>query len=75
MFYANLKDLEHAGRMSANQAGYVPPADLRDLMQQIENACRQNVLPLLSKLPRDKAYPTPNAKRRLKRWAHWQPSA
>jgi hypothetical protein len=57
MFYANLKDLEHAGRMTANQAGYVPPADLRDLMQQIENACRQNVLPLLSKLPRDKDYP------------------
>jgi hypothetical protein len=42
MFYANLKDLEHAGRMT-------------DLMKIIEDACRQNVLPLLSKLPRDKA--------------------
>ena len=56
MFYANLKDLEHAGRMTASDpAEPVPPDDLRDLMKIIEDACRQNVLPLLSKLPRDKA--------------------
>jgi len=65
MFYANLKDLEHAGRMTANQGGYVPPADLRALMKLIEDACRQNVLPLLSKLPQDKADPDTERKAKI----------
>ena len=64
MFYANLKQLEHAGRMAANPAGYVPPKDLRALMKLIKDACRQNVLPLLSKLPRDKT--DPDTQRKLK---------
>jgi hypothetical protein len=80
MFYANLKDLEHSGRMAAKPAGCVPPADLSALMKLIRDACHQNVLPLLSKLPRDKSTPTPNAKRRLKRWVNrasreWSPCA
>jgi hypothetical protein len=54
-FYANLKQIEHAGRTAANPAGYVEPADQTALMKLIEDACRQNVLPLLSKLPRDKS--------------------
>ena len=55
-FYANLDELEHAGRMTARDpAEPVPPDALRELMKLVENACRQNVLPLLSKLPRDKA--------------------
>jgi hypothetical protein len=54
-FYANLDELEHAGRMTARDpAEPVPPDALRELMKIVENACRQNVLPLLSKLPRDK---------------------
>ena len=40
MFHANLKQIEHQGGMAANSAGYVPPADLRDLVKLIEDACR-----------------------------------
>ena len=65
MFYANLKQIEHAARMSANPAGYVPSADLRVLMKLIEGACRQNVLPLLSKLPRVKADPDTERKAKI----------
>ncbi len=57
IFYANLKQLEHAGRIAASMVE--PPVcraeDLRVLMKLIADACRENVLPLLSKLPRDKA--------------------
>jgi hypothetical protein len=70
-FYANLKQIEHAGRMAANPAGYVPPADLRALVKLIEEACRQNALPLLSKLPRDKA--APDTERKAKIEAMGQP--
>ena len=53
-FYANLKDIEYAGRMTASgPAEHVPPDDLRALMKLIEDACRQSALPLLSKLPWD----------------------
>ena len=56
--YANLKGIEHAGRMTASDpAEHVPPEDLRALMNLIEDACRQNALPLLSKLPWDKDDP------------------
>jgi hypothetical protein len=34
-------------------------------MKLIEEACRQNVLPLLSKLPRDKADPDTERKAKL----------
>ena len=54
-FYTNLKGIEHAGRMAADPAGFVQTNDLRALMKLIKDACRQNVLPLLSKLPRDRA--------------------
>jgi hypothetical protein len=65
MFYANLKDLEHSGRMSANPAGYVLPADLRALMNQIADACRRNVLPLLSELPPNTADPDTERKAKI----------
>jgi hypothetical protein len=66
-FYANLDELEHAGRIAARDPGEpVPPDALRELMKIIEDACRQNVLPLLSKLPRDKT--DIEQKRRLGRW-------
>jgi hypothetical protein len=61
-FYTNLKGIEHAGRMAADPAGFVQPNELRALMKLIEDACRQNVLPLLSKLPRDKTDPERKAK-------------
>jgi hypothetical protein len=65
-FYANLKQLEHAGQMAAgNPAEPVPPGDLRELMKFIEIACRQNALPLLSKLPRDKANPDTERKAKI----------
>jgi hypothetical protein len=48
-FYANLKDLGLAGRMTARDpAEPVPPDDLRHLMRLIEQAC-QSALPLLDK--------------------------
>jgi hypothetical protein len=48
-FYANLKDLGLAGRMTARDpAEPVPPDDLRHLMRLIEEAC-QSALPLLDK--------------------------
>ena len=55
-FYANLKDLEHAGRITARDpAEPVPPDDLRELMKIIEDLCRRSGLPLLFKPPRDEA--------------------
>jgi hypothetical protein len=65
-FYSNLKGIEHVGRMVAsNPAEPVPPDSLRALMKRIEDACRQNVLPLLSKLPRDKADPDTERKAKI----------
>jgi hypothetical protein len=65
-FYANLKDLEYAGRMTARDpAEPVPPDALRELMKIIEGACRRNVLALLSKLPRDKADPDTERKAKI----------
>jgi hypothetical protein len=43
----------------------VPPDALRELMKIIEGACRKNVLPLLSKLPRDKADPDTERKAKI----------
>jgi hypothetical protein len=65
-FYTNLDELEHAGRMTARDpAEPVPPDGLRELMKIIEGACRRNVLPLLSKLPRDKADPDTERKAKI----------
>jgi hypothetical protein len=61
-FYKNLKGIERAGQMAADPAGFVQPNELRALMKLIKDACRQNVLPLLSKLPRDKTDPERQAK-------------
>jgi hypothetical protein len=61
-FYTNLKGIEHAGRMAADPAGFVQPNELRALTKLIKDACRQNVLPLLSKLPRDQTDPERKAK-------------
>jgi hypothetical protein len=61
-FYTNLKGIEHAGRMAADPAGFVQPNELRVLMKLIKDACRQNVQPPLSKLPRDKTDPERKAK-------------
>ena len=61
-FYKNLKGIEHAGQMAADPAGFVQPNELRALMKLIKDACRQNVLPLLPKLPRDKTDPERKAK-------------
>jgi hypothetical protein len=66
-FYANLKDIEFAGRMTGGEPKqptepkhllspdrlYVSPDDLNALAALIEKAC-QSALPLLPKLPRDK---------------------
>jgi hypothetical protein len=65
MFHANLKQIEHQGRSSANQDRDVPPADLRALMKLIEHACRQNVLPLLSELPQDENNPDTERKTKI----------
>jgi hypothetical protein len=65
-FYTNLKGIEHAGRMAADPAGFVQPNELRALMKLIKDACRQNVLPLLSKLPRDKTNPDTERKAKIK---------
>ena len=65
MFHTNLKQIEHQGRRSGNQYGDVPPADLRALMKRIEEACRQNVLPLLSELPQDENNPDTERKTKI----------
>ena len=49
-FYANLRDIEFAGRMSGGAAAaprHVSPTALRDLADLIDKAC-QSALPLLS---------------------------
>ena len=61
-FYKNLEGIEHAGQMAADPAGFVQPNELHALTKLIKDACRQNVLPLLSKLPRDKTDPEGKAK-------------
>ena len=61
-FYKNLKGIEHARQMAADPAGFVQTNELRALMKLIKDACRQSVLPLLSKLPRDKTDPERQAK-------------
>jgi hypothetical protein len=67
VFYANLKQLEHAAQLAAtlDEPPVCRPDDLRHLMKLIEDACRQNVLPLLSKLPRDKADPDTERKAKI----------
>jgi hypothetical protein len=65
IFYANLQDLDFAGRMtSSDPADPVPPKDLRDLMTLIEKAC-QSALPLLNKLPQDKDDPDTERKAKI----------
>jgi hypothetical protein len=64
-FYANLKDIEFAGRMTASDPAEPVPAEaLNDLLKLIEKAC-QSALPLLSKLPRDKADPDTERKAKI----------
>ena len=43
----------------------VPLGDLRELMEIIEDVCRRNALPLLSKLPRDEADPDTERKAKI----------
>jgi len=65
IFYANLQDLDFAGRMtSSDPAEPVLPKDLHGLMTLIEKAC-QSALPLLNKLPQDKGNPDTERKAKI----------
>jgi hypothetical protein len=65
IFYANLQDLNFAGRMtSSDPAEPVPPDALSGLMKLIEKAC-QSALPLLSELPPNTADPDTERKAKI----------
>jgi hypothetical protein len=64
-FYANVKDIEFAGRMIASDpAELVPRKPIHDLRKLIEKAC-QSALPLLNKLPQDKDDPDTERKAKI----------
>lgn len=66
IFYANLKGIEYQGRtMAAGPGETVPRDDLHALIKLIEDACRQNVLLLLRKLPWDKNNPDTERKAKI----------
>lgn len=80
MFYANLTQLEHAGRMAATmvEPPVCRPDDLRALMKLIEDACRHKYCRCCPNFHGTKPTPTPNSKRRLKQWVsragrQWRP--
>ncbi len=55
-FYGNIQHIPSAVRITANDpAKILSSTDLDQIAKLFEQACRENALPLLSRLPRDKA--------------------
>jgi hypothetical protein len=65
IFYANLQDLNFAGRMTSSDPAEPVPSDaLSGLMKLIKKAC-QSALPLLSELPPNTADPDTERKAKI----------